>query len=72
MSATKEPFYKSVKKTLGVIGFFLYWGVQVPAIVKDPSVIVSLTPMNLGLVLGLLGIKTIGGVIASKKDTVNA
>lgn len=68
--STKAPFYTSVKKTLGVIGFFLYWIVQVPAIVKDPQVIVSLTPLNLGLVLGLLGIKTIGGVMTNNKKEV--
>ena len=63
----KQKWYQSTKKTLGVVGFFLYWIVQVPAIVKDPQVIVSLTPLNLALVLGLLGIKTIGGAIANNK-----
>lgn len=64
----KEPFYKSVKKTLGVIGFFLYWIVQIPAIARDPNTIISLTPLNLGLVLGLLGIKSFTGVMAKKND----
>ena len=63
----KEPFYKSTKKLLGVIGFILYWGVQVPAIIEDPGVITALTMENSIFVLGLLGIKTIGGVMASKK-----
>ena len=57
------PFYKSTKKTLGVIGFFLYWLVQVPAIIKDPSLVVSMSMANAAMVLGLLGIKTIGGAM---------
>lgn len=67
MSTEKQKWHKSTKKTLGVVGFFLYWIVQVPAIWNEPNVIISLAPINCGLVLGLLGIKTIGGVMAGKK-----
>jgi len=63
----KEPFWKSTKKTLGVIGFFCYWIIQVPAIKNDPSIIISLTPFNMALVLGLLGLKKIGNNIQKEK-----
>ena len=59
----KQPFYKSTKKLLGVIGFIFYWGVQVPAIIKDPTVIISLAPVNAGFVLGFFVTKTAGIVI---------
>lgn len=65
---TKEPWYKSTKKVLGVIGFVLYWVVQIPAVIEDPSVAVDLTMENGIFVSLLLGIKTVGGVLASKKD----
>lgn len=62
----KQKWYQSTKKTLGVIGFFMYWGLQVPAVISDPSVIKDLSMENAILVSALLGIKTIGN-IASKK-----
>ncbi|MCP4269000.1 MAG: hypothetical protein GY777_26075 [Candidatus Brocadiaceae bacterium] len=64
----KEPFYKSTKKLLGVIGFVLYWGLQIPAVLEDPQVIVSLSMENAIFVAALLGIKTAGGVLASRKE----
>ena len=67
-SLGKNPWYTSVKKTLGVIGFILYWAVQVPAIIKDPTVIISLAPVNMGLVLGLLGIKSITGAVVNGQN----
>lgn len=63
-----KPWYKSTKKVLGVIGFACYWGLQVPAVIEDPQVIVSLSMENGIFVLGLLGIKTIGGVMANRKE----
>ena len=53
----------SVKKTLGIIGFVLYWVVQLPAIFKSPEVIISLAPVNAGFVLGFFITKTAGIVI---------
>ena len=61
------PFWKSTKKTLGVVGFLLYWGTQVIAILDDPTIVVSMAIMNVSLILGLLGIKAIGGAIQSNK-----
>lgn len=66
-----KPWYKSVKKVLGVIGFIFYWIVQIPAIIKDPTVITQLAMTNAGMVLGLLGIATVGHVahkVTTKKD----
>ncbi|MCP4986049.1 MAG: hypothetical protein GY928_08255 [Colwellia sp.] len=68
MKEEKKPFYKSVKKTLGVIGFIFYWAVQIPAVFEDPKVAVDLAFENALFVCLLLGIKTAGGIIASKKD----
>ncbi len=68
MKEERKPFYKSVKKTLGVIGFGLYWGLQVVAVLEDPTIIVELSLENSVLILGLLGIKTIGGVMTNKKE----
>ena len=57
---SKQKWYQSTKKTLGVLGFFFYWIIQIPAVKNDPSVIVSTTPLNMALVLGLLGLKKFG------------
>lgn len=51
---------KSTKKLLGTVGFFFYWALQIPAIVKEPSVILTLTPVNAGFILGLFGLKKVG------------
>ena len=61
------PFYKSTKKTLGVIGFFCYWLIQIPAVIKDPTICVQMALANTALILGLLGIKAIGGAIQGGK-----
>lgn len=61
------PFYKSTKKTLGVIGFACYWAIQVPAVLNDPAICVQMAFPNTTLVLGLLGIKAIGGAIQAGK-----
>ncbi len=63
----KEPWFKSTKKVLGVVGFILYWGLQIPAVIEDPQVITSLTMENAMFVSLLLGIKTVGGVMANRK-----
>lgn len=62
------PFYKSTKKTLGVIGFAAYWGTQVVAIIKDPQIVVSMAMANTALILGLLGIKAIGGALQNRQS----
>ncbi len=64
----KQPFYKSTKKTLGVIGFIFYWGLQIPAVINDPSVAVQLSMENALFVCLLLGIKTAGGLINKPKE----
>ncbi len=63
----KQPFYKSTKKTLGVIGFIFYWGLQIPAVINDPSVAVDLSLENALFVCLLLGIKTAGGLLNKPK-----
>ena len=60
------PFYKSTKKTLGVIGFICYWGIQIPAVINDPTIAVQMALANTSLVLGLLGIKAIGGALQNR------
>ena len=54
---SKQPFYKSTKKTLGVVGFLLNYILQGFAIYKDPTLITILAPSNTVLILGLLGLK---------------
>ncbi len=63
----KQPFYKSTKKTLGVLGFIFYWGLQIPAVINDPSVAVDLSLENALFVCLLLGIKTAGGLLNKPK-----
>ena len=60
------PFYKSTKKTLGVIGFIFYWGIQIPAILQDSTIVTQMALANSAMVLGLLGIKAIGGAIQNR------
>jgi len=55
----KQPFYKSTKKTLGVIGFFLNFILQGFAVWQDPTLITVLAPSNTALIIGLLGLKKI-------------
>ena len=67
-TTTEQPFYKSVKKTLGVIGFFFYWFIQIPAVKTTPSIVKELVPYNLALVISLLGLKLVSGLIGNKKE----
>ena len=64
-----KPWYKSLKKTLGCIGFFLYWGLQIMPTIEDPTVLVSMAVPNISLILGLLGIKKFGDVLQNNKGT---
>lgn len=66
MIEEKQRFYKSTKKTLGVIGFILNFILQGFAVWQDPSLITVLAPANIALVLGLLGIKTASNLISNK------
>ena len=63
-----KPWYKSLKKTLGCIGFILYWALQIAPVIKDPSVLVSMAVPNISLILGLLGIKKFGDVMQNRID----
>lgn len=67
----KAPFYKSVKKTLGVIGFFFYWILQFYVVLKDTEVVKDFIMPDVILVSTLLGIKTIGGVLSNRKEQGN-
>lgn len=67
----KAPFYTSVKKTLGVIGFFFYWILQFYVVFKNPEVVKDFIMPDVILVSTLLGIKTIGGVLSSRKEQGN-
>ena len=53
----KQPWHKSTKKTLGVIGFILNFILQGFAVWQDASLITILAPSNTALILGLLGLK---------------
>ena len=65
---TKEPFYRSVKKTLGVISTICYWGIQFYVVNKDPNIVVSFIIPDVALITALLALKKIN---LDKKGKVN-
>jgi len=64
-----KPWYKSLKKMLGALGFVMYWITQIVAIIKDPGVIVQMAVPNISLILGLLAVKKFGDVIQNNKPS---
>lgn len=59
---------KSVKKTLGIIGCGVVFGIAIYGSIADPSEISNILYPLIIFVAALFGIKTLGGVMAAKAE----
>jgi hypothetical protein len=65
---TTKPFYKSVKKMLGIFSTIFYWGIQFYVVSKDPTIVVSFIIPDVALITTLLALKKLD---LSKKEEVD-
>lgn len=68
MNSKKEPFYKSVKKLLGIFNNICYWGIQFYVVREDPSLIVAFIIPDVALITALLALKKLN---LDKKEKVS-
>ena len=65
-TTTKERFYKSTKKTLGVVSTICYWAIQFYVVKKDPTIVVSFIIPDVALITAFLALKKLNLVKKEK------